>query len=228
MAARAGVPPEEYAKFMPGTQFLTPEEALKRFEPKDTLESLYGSGKVADEFNVANKVYAQPQPVADVHRRVAVEGGAREAAPRSGGREAAHAETRSPCAAPGRGRSRSCPPRRRRAAGRAVVRRCRSLVWCVVSYVPFVWHPMVRVTDPGERRLACTPRHAGRARRVRRARTPSSQRAAGGRPRATRGQPVFLPRAARGGARAVHRLHHAARAPPTSRGCTRACGTASR
>src|SRR4051794_17297587 len=21
--------------------------------------------------------------------------------------------------------------------------------WCVVSYVPFVWHPMVRVTDPG-------------------------------------------------------------------------------
>src|SRR5687768_14599192 len=22
-------------------------------------------------------------------------------------------------------------------------------LWCVVSYVPFVWHPMVRVTDPG-------------------------------------------------------------------------------
>ncbi len=22
-------------------------------------------------------------------------------------------------------------------------------VWCVVSYVPFVWHPMVKVTDPG-------------------------------------------------------------------------------
>src|SRR5579862_8153243 len=21
--------------------------------------------------------------------------------------------------------------------------------WCVVSYVPFVWHPMMRVTDPG-------------------------------------------------------------------------------
>ena len=43
---------------MPGTRFLTPEEALKRFEPKDTLDSLLGSGKVADEFNVANKVYA--------------------------------------------------------------------------------------------------------------------------------------------------------------------------
>ena len=58
------MPPEEYAKFLPGTRFLTPEEALARFEPKDTLESLFGSGKVADEFNVANKVYAQPQPVA--------------------------------------------------------------------------------------------------------------------------------------------------------------------
>ena len=24
------------------------------------------------------------------------------------------------------------------------------LLWCAVSYVPFVWHPMVRVTDPGD------------------------------------------------------------------------------
>jgi NitT/TauT family transport system substrate-binding protein len=64
MAGRAGVPPEEYAKYMPGTRFLSPEEALARFEQKDTLESLYGSGKVADDFNVANKVYAQAQPIA--------------------------------------------------------------------------------------------------------------------------------------------------------------------
>jgi NitT/TauT family transport system substrate-binding protein len=64
MAGRAGVAPEEYAKFLPGTRFLTPEEALARFEPKDTLDSLLGSGKAADEFNVANKVYAAPQPVA--------------------------------------------------------------------------------------------------------------------------------------------------------------------
>ena len=49
---------------MPGTKFLSPEEALARFEKKDTLDSLYGSGKVADDFNVANKVYAAPQPVA--------------------------------------------------------------------------------------------------------------------------------------------------------------------
>lgn len=64
MAGRAGVPPEEYAKFLPGTHFLTPEEAVKRFDKKDgTLDTLLGSGKVADAFNVANKVYKDPQPV---------------------------------------------------------------------------------------------------------------------------------------------------------------------
>ncbi len=21
--------------------------------------------------------------------------------------------------------------------------------WCLVSYVPFIWHPMIKVTDPG-------------------------------------------------------------------------------
>jgi NitT/TauT family transport system substrate-binding protein len=65
MAGRAGVPPEEYGKFLPGTRFLSPKEALARFEKKDTLESLYGSGKVADDFNVANKVYAKSQVVSD-------------------------------------------------------------------------------------------------------------------------------------------------------------------
>ena len=33
-------------------------------EKKEGLETLYGSGLVADAFNVANKVYAKPQPVA--------------------------------------------------------------------------------------------------------------------------------------------------------------------
>ena len=65
MAGRAGVPPDEYAKFLPGTHFLTPEEAVKRFEmKKNTLATLLGSGEVADAFNVANKVYKDPQPVA--------------------------------------------------------------------------------------------------------------------------------------------------------------------
>jgi NitT/TauT family transport system substrate-binding protein len=65
MAGRAGVPPEEYAKFLPGTRFLSPQEALARFDKKEGLGTLYGSGLVADVFNVANKVYAKPQPVAE-------------------------------------------------------------------------------------------------------------------------------------------------------------------
>ena len=65
MAGRAGVPAEEYAQFLPGTRILTPEEALARFEKKDGLDSVYGSAKVADDFNVANKVYKDPQPIAE-------------------------------------------------------------------------------------------------------------------------------------------------------------------
>jgi len=65
MASRAGVTPEEYAQFMPGTRLLTPEEAIKRFEKGDGLDSVYGSAKVADAFNVAMKVYAEPQPIND-------------------------------------------------------------------------------------------------------------------------------------------------------------------
>src|SRR5260221_4670056 len=65
MAARAGVPADEYGRFLPGTRFLSPEEPLGVFEKKDGLESLYGSGKVADAFNVANKVYPTPQPLAE-------------------------------------------------------------------------------------------------------------------------------------------------------------------
>ena len=43
-------------------------------------------------------------------------------------------------------------------AGRAAALKVASFVlplalWCVVSYVPFVWHPMVRVTEPGGSRF---------------------------------------------------------------------------
>jgi NitT/TauT family transport system substrate-binding protein len=63
MAGRAGVPPEEYAKFLPGTRFLSPEEALKAYNKGEGLDSIYGSSKTADAFNVANKVYPTPQPI---------------------------------------------------------------------------------------------------------------------------------------------------------------------
>jgi NitT/TauT family transport system substrate-binding protein len=63
MAARVGLAPEEYAKFIDGTKILTLDEA-KKFLPKaDGFKSIYGSTKIADDFNVANKVYEDPQPV---------------------------------------------------------------------------------------------------------------------------------------------------------------------
>ena len=63
MAAKVGVAADEYAAAMPGTYFLSLDEAKKRFQKGDGLDSLYGSSKVADDFNVKNKVYAAPQPV---------------------------------------------------------------------------------------------------------------------------------------------------------------------
>lgn len=63
MAAKVGVKPDEYAANVPGTYFLSAAEAKQRMKPGSGLESLYGSSKVADGFNVANKVYKASQKV---------------------------------------------------------------------------------------------------------------------------------------------------------------------
>jgi NitT/TauT family transport system substrate-binding protein len=63
MAARVGVPPAEYKKFIDGTKILTLAEAKKHFAKGDGFDSVYGSSKISDDFNVANKVYDKPQDV---------------------------------------------------------------------------------------------------------------------------------------------------------------------
>ncbi|KUJ72921.1 ABC transporter substrate-binding protein [Thiomicrospira sp. WB1] len=63
MASRAGLSAEEYAPFLKGTKLLTLEEAKKVYEKGDGLTSIYGSSKVSDDFNVANKVYDTPQDI---------------------------------------------------------------------------------------------------------------------------------------------------------------------
>jgi NitT/TauT family transport system substrate-binding protein len=65
MAAKVGVTAEQYAAAMPGTYFLSLAEAKQRFVKGAGLDSLYGSSKTADEFNVANSVYKQTQPIED-------------------------------------------------------------------------------------------------------------------------------------------------------------------
>ncbi len=63
MASRVGVPPEEYKSFLAGTKILSLEEGLLHMEKGDGFMSMYGSTQIADDFNVANKVYEKPQPV---------------------------------------------------------------------------------------------------------------------------------------------------------------------
>jgi len=63
MASRVGISPEEYQGFIEGTHILTLEEAKKHYAKGDGFDSIYGSTKIVDDFNVANKVYEKPEPV---------------------------------------------------------------------------------------------------------------------------------------------------------------------
>jgi NitT/TauT family transport system substrate-binding protein len=65
MAARVNLTPEEYKPFLLGTKILTLDEAKKAFQKGDGLDSLYGSTALVDKFNVENKVYEKPQPIAE-------------------------------------------------------------------------------------------------------------------------------------------------------------------
>ncbi len=60
LAARVNLKPEEYEPFFKGTYILTLEEAMERWKEADGLGSVYGSSKVADEFNVKFEVYEKP------------------------------------------------------------------------------------------------------------------------------------------------------------------------
>lgn len=65
MAARDGVTPKTYKRYVAGTHILSRAEADKAFVKTDALTSLYGSDSNADAFNVRNGVYKSPQNVAD-------------------------------------------------------------------------------------------------------------------------------------------------------------------
>jgi len=63
MASRVGLPPETYKKFISGTKILTLEEAKSFYKKGDGFKSIYGSSKISDDFNIANKVYDTPQDI---------------------------------------------------------------------------------------------------------------------------------------------------------------------
>jgi NitT/TauT family transport system substrate-binding protein len=63
MAAKSGVSPEEYLPMLKGTKLLSLSDAKKVFVKGAGFKSIYGSSKVADDFNVANGVYKEPQDI---------------------------------------------------------------------------------------------------------------------------------------------------------------------
>jgi NitT/TauT family transport system substrate-binding protein len=63
MAARVGIEPDEYKGFIDGTKILTLDEAREFFKKGEGYTSLYGSSRISDDFNVANKVYDEAQDI---------------------------------------------------------------------------------------------------------------------------------------------------------------------
>jgi NitT/TauT family transport system substrate-binding protein len=63
MSARVGLTPAEYLPLLKGTNLLSLAEGKKIFAKGPGFGSLYGSTKVADDFNVANAVYKAPQDI---------------------------------------------------------------------------------------------------------------------------------------------------------------------
>jgi NitT/TauT family transport system substrate-binding protein len=63
MAARVELTPEDFKPLIKGTHLIDVAEGKKVFKKADGLASLYGSSKIADDFNVANEVYKQAQNI---------------------------------------------------------------------------------------------------------------------------------------------------------------------
>jgi NitT/TauT family transport system substrate-binding protein len=63
MSARVGLSPEQYKPLLDGTHLIGVAEAKGVFKKTEGLESLYGSSKNADDFNVKNAVYKSSQNI---------------------------------------------------------------------------------------------------------------------------------------------------------------------
>lgn len=61
MSARVGLTAEEYAPLLEGTKLLELEDAKGYFTKTDGFDSLYGSSKISDDFNIKYQVYPDPQ-----------------------------------------------------------------------------------------------------------------------------------------------------------------------
>jgi NitT/TauT family transport system substrate-binding protein len=65
MSARVGLTPDVYKGLMKGTHLLNLAENQKHYAKADGFDSIYGSSKIVDEFNVKNGVYKTPMKIDD-------------------------------------------------------------------------------------------------------------------------------------------------------------------
>jgi NitT/TauT family transport system substrate-binding protein len=63
MAARVGISPEAYLPLLKGVKLLSLTEGKKVYAKGPGFQSLYGSTKAADSFNVANAIYKKPENI---------------------------------------------------------------------------------------------------------------------------------------------------------------------
>ena len=63
LSARVGLTPAQYKPLLAGTHLIGLAEGKRIFAKGEGLESLYGSSKNANAFNVSNRVYAQSQNI---------------------------------------------------------------------------------------------------------------------------------------------------------------------
>jgi len=63
MSARVGLTPDVYKGLMKGTHLLNAAENIKHYAKGEGFESIYGSSKIVDDFNVKNGVYKTPLKV---------------------------------------------------------------------------------------------------------------------------------------------------------------------
>lgn len=63
MASRVGLEPAEYKSFIDGTNILSLKDAKTFMVKGEGFKSVYGSSKISDDFNVANKVYEKAENI---------------------------------------------------------------------------------------------------------------------------------------------------------------------
>lgn len=63
MSARVGLSAEQYKPLLDGTKILSLAEAKAALKKGEGFGSLHGSSQIADDFNVKNEVYKEPQAV---------------------------------------------------------------------------------------------------------------------------------------------------------------------